>query len=75
MATACIRMAQPMDILLENGQEAPDLAPVAELVAANAKKVGIKITVKPIDSTLRGTKSAANQLQMWVMWSHDRRVG
>jgi len=61
----------PMNILLENGQEAPDLAPVAELVASNAKKIGVKITVKPIDSTLRGTKSAANQLQMWVMWSHD----
>jgi peptide/nickel transport system substrate-binding protein len=61
-----------MDILLENGQEAPDLALVAELVASNAKKVGVKITVKPIDSTLRQTKEAANQLQMWVMWSHDR---
>jgi peptide/nickel transport system substrate-binding protein len=61
----------PMNILLENGQEAPDLTPVAELVAANAKKIGVKITVKPIDSTLRGTKNSANQLQMWVMWSHD----
>ena len=61
----------PMDILLENGQQAPDLAPIAELVAANLKKVGMKVTVKPIDSTLHGTKIAANQLQMWVMWSHD----
>jgi peptide/nickel transport system substrate-binding protein len=61
-----------MDILLENGQQAPDLAPIAELVASNLKQVGIKVTVKPIDSTLHGTKNAANQLQMWVMWSHDR---
>jgi len=60
-----------MDILLENGQEAPDLAPVAELVASNAKKVGIRITVKPIDTNLRGQKQTANQLQMWMMWSHD----
>jgi peptide/nickel transport system substrate-binding protein len=61
-----------MNILLENGQEAPDLAPIAELVASNAKKVGIKITVKAIDSNLAGQKQAANQLQMWVMWSHDQ---
>jgi peptide/nickel transport system substrate-binding protein len=61
----------PMNILLENGQEAPDLAPIADLVAANAKKVGIKITIKPIDSTLKGQKSSANQIQMSVMWSHD----
>jgi peptide/nickel transport system substrate-binding protein len=61
-----------MNILLENGQEAPDLAPIADLVASNAKKIGIKITVKPIDSSLRGTKNAANQLQMFVMWSHDQ---
>jgi peptide/nickel transport system substrate-binding protein len=61
-----------MDILLENGQEAPDLAPVAELVASNAKKIGIRITVKPIDTNLRGQKGSANQLQMWVMWSHDQ---
>ncbi len=60
-----------MNILLENGQQAPDLAPVAELVASNAKKIGIRITVKPIDATLHGQKNTANELQMWVMWSHD----
>ena len=60
-----------MDILLENGQEAPDLALIADLVSANAKKVGIRITIKPIDSTLKGQKSAANEIQMSVMWSHD----
>lgn len=61
-----------MNIILDNGQQAPDLAPVADLVAANLKKVGLKVTVKPIDSTLQGQKQAANQEQMWVMWSHDR---
>jgi peptide/nickel transport system substrate-binding protein len=61
-----------MDILLENGQQAPDLAPIAELVAANLKKVGIRVTVKPIDSSLHGQKNSANELQMWVMWSHDQ---
>ena len=60
-----------MDILLENGQQAPDLAPIAELVASNAAKIGIRITVKPIDSSLHGTKNGANELQMWVMWSRD----
>jgi peptide/nickel transport system substrate-binding protein len=61
-----------MNILLTNGQQAPDLTPIADLVAANLKKVGIKVTVKAVDSTLQGTQQAANQMQMWVMWSHDR---
>ncbi len=61
-----------MNILMENGNEAPDLAPVSQLVAADAAKVGIRITVKPIDSNLRGQKTAANTIQMYPMWSHDR---
>jgi peptide/nickel transport system substrate-binding protein len=62
----------PMNIILDNGQQAPDLTPIADLVAADAKKVGIKLTVKPVDSNLQGQKQSANQEQMWVMWSHDR---
>jgi len=61
-----------MNIILTNGQQAPDLTPIADLVAANLKKVGIKVTVKAVDSSLQGTQQAANQMQMWVMWSHDQ---
>jgi peptide/nickel transport system substrate-binding protein len=64
----------PMNILLENGQEAPDFTPIADLVAANAKKVGIRIQPKSIDPNLRGQKESANQLQMYIFWSHDRGV-
>ena len=60
-----------LNILLENGQQAPDLAPVAELVAPMPRKLAFDITVKPIDATLHGQKNTANELQMWVMWSHD----
>jgi peptide/nickel transport system substrate-binding protein len=61
-----------MTIVLTNGQQAPDETPISDLVSANLKAVGIKVTVKAVDSSLAGTQQAANQLQMWVMWSHDQ---
>jgi peptide/nickel transport system substrate-binding protein len=61
----------PMNILFENSQAAPDMTPVSELVVSNAKKVGIKLTLKIIEGALMSTKQAANQLQMWIHWSHD----
>lgn len=60
-----------IEILLEHGGHAPDIAPVAELVATYLKAIGIKVTVKQIDSSLWGTKWAANEIQATVMWSHD----
>lgn len=60
-----------IDILIEHGAHAPDLAPVADLTAQYLKAIGIKVTVKQIDSSLWGTKYAADQLQATVMWSHD----
>ncbi len=62
----------PMNIVFENGQEDAGFTPLAELIAANCKKVGIKLIVKVEDSNLRGQKTAANQSQMFVMWNHDR---
>ena len=62
---------KPISILLECGAQAPDLVPVADLVSQYLKDVGIKVTVKQIDSTLHGQKGSANELQMWDMWSHD----
>ena len=43
-----------LEILLEHGAQAPDIAPVADLVAQYLKEVGIKVTVKQIDSSLHG---------------------
>lgn len=60
-----------VEILLEHGAHAPDIAPVSELVAAYLKAIGIKVTVKQIDSSLWGTKRAANEMQATVFWSHD----
>lgn len=61
-----------IDILLEHGAHAPDLVPVADLTAQYLKEVGIKMTVKQIDTSLWGTMWGANQIQATVMWSHDR---
>jgi len=61
----------PMNIILTNGQQAPDLTPVADLIAANLKKIGIKVTIKAVDSNLHGQQVAANQVQMDLMWSRD----
>ena len=63
---------EPINILLEHGAHAPDLIPVADLVAQYLKDVGINVTVKQIDPSLFGEKNAANQIQMSVHWSHDR---
>jgi len=65
----------PFEILLEHGAHAPDIAPVSELVAQYLKDVGIKVTVKQIDSSLWSTKWAANEIQSTVMWSHDMGWG
>lgn len=60
-----------VDILLEQSADAPDISPVSDLVGQYLKAVGLNVTVKRIEGSLRGTKSAANQIQMNVMWSHD----
>jgi peptide/nickel transport system substrate-binding protein len=61
-----------MSIILANGQEDAGFTALAELVGANLKRVGIKVTVKTMDPNLRGEQTAANLIQMFVMWNHDR---
>jgi peptide/nickel transport system substrate-binding protein len=61
-----------MNILLTNGQEDAGFIPIADLISADAKKVGLKLAVKAVDTNLRGQQTAANQIQMYVMWDHDR---
>jgi len=63
---------EPIDILFETGAQAPDLVPVSDLVGQYLQAIGLNVTVKQIDSSLFGEKSNANQVQMSVMWSHDR---
>jgi peptide/nickel transport system substrate-binding protein len=60
-----------VEILLENGQQAPDLAPVSDLIAQYLKAIGIKVTVKSIDSSLHGQRWDANEIQATPMWSND----
>jgi peptide/nickel transport system substrate-binding protein len=60
-----------IEILLEHGAHAPDIAPVSDLTAQYLKAIGLKVTVKQIDSSLWGTKRAANQIQTTIFWSHD----
>jgi peptide/nickel transport system substrate-binding protein len=55
-------------ILLSNGQEAPDITPAVELVVAQLKAVGIKVQDKVVDGTLKGTQQAANQIEATVIW-------
>ncbi len=49
MATASIADGTTIEILLEHGAQAPDIAPVADLVAQFLKEIGLKVTVKQID--------------------------
>ncbi|MCB0111091.1 MAG: hypothetical protein KDE53_34455, partial [Caldilineaceae bacterium] len=63
---------QPFSILLEQGSQAPDIAPVAELLAEQFKDIGINIQVKRIDPTLLTQRRDANELQATVMWHHDQ---
>lgn len=63
---------KPFSILLEHGAHAPDLEPVAELVAEQLKEVGINLQVKRIDSQLWGQRELANELQATMFWSHDQ---
>ena len=55
-------------ILLEHGAWAPDIVPATELLAAHFKAVGLKLDVKQEDSSLVGTKQAANEVQATVIW-------
>ena len=62
---------EQFQILLEQAAHAPDLAPVSELVTEDLRAVGLDVQMKQIDTTLFGQRRNANELQMYVMWSHD----
>ena len=54
---------------IEHGAHAPDISPAAELVAAQIQEAGIKTSLKQIDPSLMGQRSAANELMASVFWS------
>lgn len=66
---------KPFTILLEHGAHAPDLAPIAEIVGEDMKKVGINMQVKKIDPTLWGTRRGNNDLEATMFWTHDQGWG
>lgn len=57
------------EIPFETGAHAPDMIPVLQLVVDMWNKVGVKTTMKTIDSSLWGTRRDANQLLATVMWN------
>ncbi len=63
---------KPFSILLEHGAHAPDLGPVAELLAEQFKEIGIDLQVKQIDPQLWDQRTLANELQATVFWAHDQ---
>jgi peptide/nickel transport system substrate-binding protein len=56
-------------IPIEFAERAPDMAPVAELIAAMLKEVGLHVTVKTIDLVLWEQRNAANELKATVIWT------
>jgi peptide/nickel transport system substrate-binding protein len=61
---------KPFEILFEAFADAPDIIPYNELVAEMWKAVGIKTTVKVVESSNRDNKQTANQLQARCIWIH-----
>ena len=54
-----------------NTGEATDLVPVSELLVAYWSEIGLHCDVQTIDATLLGTKVAANELPMNMVWIHE----
>jgi len=48
--------------------ETPDIIPVTELFVEQWKVLGLDVTMKTIDTTLWGTRDAANELQATMLW-------
>ena len=62
---------KPLLILLEHGAHAPDLAPIAEILGEDYKKIGIKVLVKRIDSQLWSTRMDENDIMSTMFWTQD----
>lgn len=63
---------KPIEILIEHQAPESDIGPAGEFAAQYLNDVGIKTTVKKLESNTFGTKMAANEIQAYVAWSHDQ---
>lgn len=54
---------------LEIADYAPDIAPIGELLVEHFKDIGIKTTLKQVDTTLQGQQASANELRASIIWS------
>jgi peptide/nickel transport system substrate-binding protein len=63
---------KPVVMLIEHAAWAPDIGPAAELTAQYLNAVGIKTTVKKLENNAFDQKSAANEIQASIGWSHDQ---
>ncbi|MGI6704739.1 MAG: ABC transporter substrate-binding protein [Clostridia bacterium] len=57
------------EIPFEVAMHAPDIVPVTELVTEMWNDIGIKTTMKTIDTGLWGTRNAANELKASNLWN------
>ncbi|MGI6707217.1 MAG: ABC transporter substrate-binding protein [Clostridia bacterium] len=58
------------EIPFEVSELAPDMVPFTELIIEMWKEIGIKASMKTIDSGLRGTRITANEIYATVAWKH-----
>jgi peptide/nickel transport system substrate-binding protein len=58
------------EIPFEVYDAAPDIIPLTELVMDQWSQLGLKVSMKTIDSALWNTRLDANELQAHVMWTH-----
>lgn len=59
----------PFILPIETASYAPDIPVVAELLVEHFKEIGIKTTLKLVDSSLAGQRIDANEAQASVIWS------
>ena len=56
-------------IPIEYADHAPDIGPVGELLVEHFSDVGLKTTLKQIDTSLLGQRVNANEIQASIIWS------
>lgn len=56
--------------VMEVGGEAPDIVPLAELVIEHWKELDLNVSMRRIESALRGTRINANENQSTMIWTH-----
>ncbi len=61
---------QRFEIPFEISKDASDFVPVMELIVEYYKAVGVRTSLKVIESTLKGTRWNANELQAQASWHH-----